>query len=88
MVQPWLVRSSPMSVWISGSSRSIVLGWWRPRFAMSGARCGTRDAGHLRAAGGDITRLTREPLPASRKVYVEGSHPGVRVADRNVRRRK
>ena len=27
----------------------------------------------------ELTRLTREPLPASRKVYVEGSHPGVRV---------
>ncbi len=30
------------------------------------------------------TRLTREPLPASRKVYVEGSHPGVRVPMREV----
>jgi len=32
----------------------------------------------------DLTRLTREPLPASRKVYVEGSHPGVRVPMREV----
>ena len=32
----------------------------------------------------DRTRLTREPLPASRKVYVEGSHPGVRVPMREV----
>ena len=32
----------------------------------------------------ELTRLTREPLPASRKVYVEGSHPGVRVPMREV----
>ena len=32
----------------------------------------------------DLTRLTREPLPASRKVYVEGSHPGVRVPMREI----
>jgi phosphomethylpyrimidine synthase len=32
----------------------------------------------------ELARLTREPLPASRKVYVEGSHPGVRVPMREV----
>jgi phosphomethylpyrimidine synthase len=32
----------------------------------------------------ELTRLTREPLPASRKIYVEGSHPGVRVPMREV----
>ncbi|MBI2733478.1 MAG: phosphomethylpyrimidine synthase ThiC [Aquabacterium sp.] len=32
----------------------------------------------------ELTRLTREPLPASRKVYVEGSHAGVRVPMREV----
>ncbi len=32
----------------------------------------------------ELTRLTREPLPASRKVYVEGSHNGVRVPMREV----
>ncbi|NBD20862.1 phosphomethylpyrimidine synthase ThiC [Aquabacterium fontiphilum] len=32
----------------------------------------------------DLTRLTREPLPASRKVYVPGSHEGVRVPMREV----
>ncbi|MFT3859448.1 MAG: phosphomethylpyrimidine synthase ThiC, partial [Aquabacterium sp.] len=32
----------------------------------------------------ELTRLTREPLPASRKVYVEGSHEGVRVPMREV----
>ncbi len=32
----------------------------------------------------ELTRLTREPLPASRKVYVQGSHPGVRVPMREV----
>ncbi|MBP7501969.1 MAG: hypothetical protein KA784_04195, partial [Aquabacterium sp.] len=32
----------------------------------------------------ELTRLTREPLPASRKVYVEGSRPGVRVPMREV----
>ncbi|WP_298009035.1 phosphomethylpyrimidine synthase ThiC [uncultured Aquabacterium sp.] len=32
----------------------------------------------------ELTRLTREPLPASRKVYVEGNHPGVRVPMREV----
>ena len=32
----------------------------------------------------DRTRLTREPLPASRKVYVQGSHDGVRVPMREV----
>ena len=32
----------------------------------------------------DRTRLTREPLPASRKVYIEGSHGGVRVPMREV----
>ncbi len=32
----------------------------------------------------ELTRLTREPLPASRKVYVESSHPGVRVPMREV----
>ncbi len=32
----------------------------------------------------ELTRLTREPLPASRKVYVQGSHDGVRVPMREV----
>ncbi|HEX5372821.1 MAG TPA: phosphomethylpyrimidine synthase ThiC [Aquabacterium sp.] len=32
----------------------------------------------------ELTRLTREPLPASRKVYVEGEHAGVRVPMREV----
>ena len=32
----------------------------------------------------DRTRLTREPLPASRKVYIQGSHDGVRVPMREV----
>jgi len=32
----------------------------------------------------DLTRLTREPLPASRKVYVQGSHEGVQVPMREV----
>jgi phosphomethylpyrimidine synthase len=32
----------------------------------------------------ELTRLTREPLPASRKVYVQGSHEGVRVPMREV----
>jgi len=32
----------------------------------------------------ELARLTREPLPASRKVYVEGNHPGVRVPMREV----
>ncbi|HEX5356322.1 MAG TPA: phosphomethylpyrimidine synthase ThiC [Aquabacterium sp.] len=32
----------------------------------------------------ELTRLTREPLPASRKVYVQGSHQGVRVPMREV----
>ena len=32
----------------------------------------------------ELTRLTREPLPASRKVYVQGSHAGVRVPMREV----
>jgi phosphomethylpyrimidine synthase len=32
----------------------------------------------------ELTRLTREPLPASRKVYVAGSHDGVRVPMREV----
>jgi phosphomethylpyrimidine synthase len=32
----------------------------------------------------ELTRLTREPLPASRKIYVEGSHAGVRVPMREV----
>ncbi|MDO9002091.1 MAG: phosphomethylpyrimidine synthase ThiC [Aquabacterium sp.] len=32
----------------------------------------------------ELTRLTREPLPASRKIYVEGSQPGVRVPMREV----
>ena len=32
----------------------------------------------------ELTRLTREPLPASRKVYVSGSHEGVRVPMREV----
>ncbi|MFZ4552751.1 MAG: phosphomethylpyrimidine synthase ThiC, partial [Aquabacterium sp.] len=32
----------------------------------------------------ELTRLTREPLPASRKVYVTGSHEGVRVPMREV----
>ena len=35
-------------------------------------------------AANERTRLTREPLPASRKVYVQGSHPGVRVPMREV----
>ena len=32
----------------------------------------------------ELARLTREPLPASRKVYVEGEHSGVRVPMREV----
>ncbi|MEY2838141.1 MAG: hypothetical protein RJB60_440 [Pseudomonadota bacterium] len=32
----------------------------------------------------ELARLTREPLPASRKVYVQGSHEGVRVPMREV----
>ncbi len=32
----------------------------------------------------ELTRLTREPLPASRKVYVQGHHEGVRVPMREV----
>ncbi len=32
----------------------------------------------------ELARLTREPLPASRKVYVPGSQPGVRVPMREV----
>jgi phosphomethylpyrimidine synthase len=32
----------------------------------------------------ELTRLTREPLPASRKVYVQGSHEGVQVPMREV----
>jgi len=32
----------------------------------------------------ELARLTREPLPASRKVYVEGEHAGVRVPMREV----
>ena len=36
------------------------------------------------AALSELTRLTREPLPASRKIYVEGSQPGVRVPMREV----
>ncbi|MBC7701741.1 phosphomethylpyrimidine synthase ThiC [Aquabacterium sp.] len=32
----------------------------------------------------ELARLTREPLPASRKIYVEGSQPGVRVPMREV----
>ncbi len=32
----------------------------------------------------ELTRLTREPLPASRKVYVQGSDEGVRVPMREV----
>ena len=32
----------------------------------------------------ELTRLTREPLPASRKIYVEGSQLGVRVPMREV----
>ncbi|HIV69589.1 MAG TPA: phosphomethylpyrimidine synthase ThiC [Candidatus Aquabacterium excrementipullorum] len=32
----------------------------------------------------ELARLTREPLPASRKVYVPGSHEGVRVPMREV----
>lgn len=32
----------------------------------------------------ELTRLTREPLPASRKVYVQGSHEGVSVPMREV----
>jgi phosphomethylpyrimidine synthase len=32
----------------------------------------------------ELTRLTREPLPASRKVYVEAEHAGVRVPMREV----
>ena len=32
----------------------------------------------------ELTRLTREPLPASRKVYVQGSHEGLRVPMREV----
>lgn len=32
----------------------------------------------------ELTRLTREPLPASRKVYVQGSHDGVSVPMREV----
>ncbi len=33
----------------------------------------------------ELTGLTREPLPGSRKVYVEGCHPAVRVPMREVR---
>ncbi|CAH0351456.1 phosphomethylpyrimidine synthase ThiC [Aquabacterium sp. CECT 9606] len=36
------------------------------------------------ASFSELTRLTREPLPASRKIYVEGSQPGVRVPMREV----
>ncbi|KGM42019.1 thiamine biosynthesis protein ThiC [Aquabacterium sp. NJ1] len=43
----------------------------------------TIDAAALQALD-ELTRLTREPLPASRKVYVEGSHAGVRVPMREV----
>ena len=32
----------------------------------------------------ELARLTREPLPASRKVYVQGSHEGVKVPMREV----
>ena len=32
----------------------------------------------------ELARLTREPLPASRKVYVQGEHAGVRVPMREV----
>ena len=32
----------------------------------------------------ELTRLTREPLPASRKIYVEGGQAGVRVPMREV----
>jgi phosphomethylpyrimidine synthase len=35
--------------------------------------------------GSDETKLTTAPFPASRKVYVEGSHPGVRVPMREIR---
>jgi phosphomethylpyrimidine synthase len=31
-----------------------------------------------------LLKLTREPFPASRKVYAEGSHPGVRVPMREI----
>ncbi|TAK93620.1 MAG: phosphomethylpyrimidine synthase ThiC [Aquabacterium sp.] len=32
----------------------------------------------------ELTRLTREPLPGSRKVYIQGSHEGVQVPMREV----
>ncbi|MEY4763619.1 MAG: hypothetical protein RI907_292 [Pseudomonadota bacterium] len=32
----------------------------------------------------ELTRLTREPLPGSRKVYIQGSHEGVAVPMRQV----
>src|SRR3989344_5337031 len=44
----------------------------------------THDGPHSSDPLNERTRLPREPLPASRKVYVEGSHPGVRVPMREV----
>jgi phosphomethylpyrimidine synthase len=35
--------------------------------------------------GSDETTLTTRPFPASRKIYIEGSQPGVRVAMREIR---
>src|SRR5690606_30573737 len=43
-----------------------------------------QDAEQALKALTELTRLTRAPLPASRKVYVQGSHESLRVPMREV----
>ena len=77
-----LVGSTTQAGTYGNFTLNTTTGVWT--YTLDNAKAATQGLAAGQQALDELTRLTREPLPGSRKVYIQGSHEGVQVPMREV----